>query len=227
MRFFRPLSAVFILSMAALSVSAEAQHGPWGRTGWDSPQTRPDFRRPADASGAKREGRVTAAHFVAEGQREHLGKGVAAIVAAPGGSVVGAGQAAFEAAVEEQLVRAGYDTATRAPDGGQIAEVRVVRDIAVPAQQKRSPVSGEASVGLSNHGSAMGVAINVDMTKPRTALLATRMETRILDRATGQVLWEGRAAIETRDGDPHWTDQEIAARLAGAMFENFLQSTGT
>ena len=59
------------------------------------------------------------------------------------------------------------------------------------------------------------------LTKPRAALVSTRMEARIRDRQTNQVLWEGRAEISTRDGDADWTEQAIAAKLAQALFDGF------
>jgi hypothetical protein len=129
--------------------------------------------------------------------------------------------ATFEAAVIDQLAKAGYDTVTQKPDGGQIAEVRMIHDVVRPEEGKRNPVSGEATVGVSNRGSYTGLALNVDLTKPAKALVSTRLMARIKDRATGAVLWEGRADIVTRDGDDRWTEQAIATRLAAALFEDF------
>jgi hypothetical protein len=76
-------------------------------------------------------------------------------------------------------------------------------------------------VGVSNRGSYQALAIGVDLSKPRKALLSTRLEARIRDRASGAVLWEGRADIATRAGDPKWTDQAIATKLAAALFSGF------
>jgi hypothetical protein len=129
--------------------------------------------------------------------------------------------ATFEAAVVDQLAKAGYDTMSAGGAQGQLAEVRVIRGVVRPEEAKRSPVSGETTVGVSNRGSYMGMAINVDMTKPAKALLSTRLMARIRDRASGKVLWEGRADIVTRDGDSRWTEQAIASRLAAALFDDF------
>jgi hypothetical protein len=127
----------------------------------------------------------------------------------------------FEAAIVDQLVHAGYDTTATDPSGGQIVELRVIRREVQPKEAAHKPVSGEMTVGASNHGSMMGMAVNVDLTKPRAALVSTRMEARIRDRQTNQVLWEGRAEISTRDGDADWTEQAIAAKLAQALFDGF------
>lgn len=112
------------------------------------------------------------------------------------------------------------------PAGGQLAEVRVSREVLVPAEIKRSPVSGTAAVEVGTRGSAYGLGVNVDMTKPRTALLSTRLDARIKDRVSGKVLWEGRAQIATRDGDDKWNDGAIANRLAEALFDDFRHPTG-
>ena len=104
---------------------------------------------------------------------------------------------------------------------GQITEVTVTRDVIQPEEAKKSPVSGAMSMGVSNRGSMMGMAVNVDMTKPRKALISTRLALTIRDRASGKPLWEGRASISTRDEDSHWSQQAIATRLAASLFEHF------
>ena len=126
----------------------------------------------------------------------------------------------------DRLAKAGYDTAAPATNGGQMAELRITHSMLVPAEQRRSPVSGEMAVGASNHGSMMGLGINIDLSKPRSALISTTLALRIRDRATGRPLWEGRASIATREGSSHWTNQAIAARLAAALFDGFPTNGG-
>ena len=74
---------------------------------------------------------------------------------------------------------------------------------------------------MSNRGTAYGLALNVDLSKPLPPLVSTRLDTRIRDRASGKVLWEGRAEVATREGDKDWGEQDIAARLAAALFQGF------
>jgi hypothetical protein len=76
-------------------------------------------------------------------------------------------------------------------------------------------------VEVGTRGSAYGLGINVDLTKPRSALVSTRLDARIVDKASGKVLWEGYATIATRDGDDDWGDTRIATKLATALFDNF------
>ena len=187
----------------------------WAGRGWDGPGDPPGHSRDS------REGRVAAERFVADGAASLLGHGAIAIRAEPGGSGDAREAATFEAAVIDQLARAGYETAKPDPTGGQLTEVHVVRDMVAPAEEKRNPVSGSMEVGVSNRGSMLGVQLNYDATRPRGALIETRLEARIRDRVSGRLLWEGHAEIVTREGDSHWTDNAVAGRLAGALFERF------
>ena len=70
------------------------------------------------------------------------------------------------------------------------------------------------------------MAVNIDLSKPRSALISTTLEARIRDRASGRVLWEGRADIATRQGDEHWPATAIATRLAAALFDRFPDRSG-
>ena len=190
----------------------------WGRSGWDSPSSsrpRPD---------RSREGRISVSRFVAEGDAaQALGHGAITIGSRTDGEdFVGPGdRAAYEAAVVDQLVRAGYDTTTPNPSDGQTVELRVLRSVAQAAEAPRKPVSGTAAMEVGSRGSAYGMAVNLDLTKPLPPLLATRLEARILDKASGKVLWEGRAEVAAREGDAKWGEQAIAAKLAEALFDGF------
>ncbi len=232
----RPLLLVLpllVLAAASASTAANARGywgsafgGPFGRgygdpfgDRWDQPRL--------NSGPDSREGKVDADTFVSQGALAQLGHGKIAIVAAPGTTADASDEAAYEAALIDQLVKAGYDTASPDPAGGQVVELRIVRDTLVPEEQKRKPVSGEASIGVSNYGTSYGLAIGVDLSKPRKALLSTRLEAQIKDRASGATLWEGHASIDTRDGDDRWNEQAIATRLAAALFDGFPADAAT
>lgn len=212
--------ALLILTAAAGADPVVAQPmggfgGGWGRSGWDHG---PGRRAGPDS----REGKVQVSRFLAEViDVRRLGHGPIGVVAMPGSTADSRRGATFEAAVVDALAKAGYDTLKSDPAQGQLAEVSVIRDVVRPEEGKRNPVSGEATIGMSNRGSFTGMAVNVDLSKPAKALVSTRLMARIKDRASGTVLWEGRADIVTRDGDDRWTEQAIATRLAGALFEDF------
>ena len=224
---------LLILPLVVLAAAPASARGHWG-SGWGSGFGDPfgrgygdpfgDRRGPArlnSSASDSREGRVDSDTFVAQDARGLLGHGKIAVVPAPGGTANPSDEAAYEAAMIDQLVKAGYDTASPDPAGGQVVELRIVRDTLVPEEQKRKPVSGEASVGVSNYGTSYGLAVGIDLSKPKKALISTRLEARIKDRANGATLWEGHATIGTRQGDSRWNDQAIATRLAAALFGNF------
>jgi len=219
----RIATTALVLAAAVLSgAPAQAQRG-WG-PGWGDGWGRgPGLNEAASRRGGSdsREGRVAADRFVADGAAAVLGHGAMAVTGGPGSSGDGREAATFEAAVVDQLAKSGYDTARPDPQGGQVTEVVVVRDMVAPAEEKRSPVSGSMEVGVSNRGSMMGLQLNYDATKPRGALIETRLEARIRDRASGKLLWEGHAEMVTREGDSHWTENAVAGRLAGALFDRF------
>jgi hypothetical protein len=222
----RSLLLLTALSGGLLSVSVPASAQPgWGHSrldGWRSPRLSSSSSSRDDS----REGKVQVEQFAADDAAGKLGHGPISVASAPGTTSDASDTAACEAAVVDQLVKVGYDTVTPDPDGGQIVELRIVRDVLVPEEQKRKPVSGEMTVGASNYGTFTGMAIAVDLTKPHKALLSTRLEARVKDRATGAPLWEGRATIATRDGSDRWTEQAIATRLAAALFEHFRETAG-
>lgn len=226
------LQTAFVVALGLSGTTLLAQRGGWGG-GWG------DGARWHDAGGARGgssrsagsgEGLVQISRFRIEGDAAlALAHGPISVVAMPYDAEVDADfagsdrrfNATFEAAVEDRLVHSGYDAATISPGSGQVAEVRVIRIEARPPEVPHKPVSGEVSMGVSNRGTSLGVGIMIDATKPRGALISTRLETRIRDRASGQVLWEGRAEMLTREGDKRWTDQAIADKLSAGLFDGF------
>ena len=222
----RLLPAAVAAALALTGTALLAQPGGWGGPGWAAG---PGWASRNARAATSLEGQIDVARFRADGvDPAALLNGPIVVIHMPGddGADDARLNATFEAAVEGQLVKAGYRAGQGGESGGQIAEVRIVRVEAEPAEEKRNPVSGELSVGVSNRGSKVGLAIAVDGSKPRTALVATRLETRIRDRASGQVRWEGRAQRFSRDGVERWDDDAIAARLARSLFAGFPARTG-
>jgi hypothetical protein len=221
------LTTVAVAALGLTGTALMAQPGPWGGSRWGHDSGRAE-RSPRSVPSL--EGMVDVARFRADGiDPAALIKGGIVVIAMPGQDAAADSRlnATFQAAVETQLIGAGYQALPEgAVPSGQIAEVRIVRSEAEPAESKRDPVSGEMTMGVSNRGSMLGMAVHIDGTKPKKALIETRLETRIRDRSNGEVLWEGRAAIHTRDGDERWDDDAIAARLARALFVGFPARTG-
>lgn len=233
----RPASlALIALVIAGTAAPAFAQRGRFGSDldhGWSSPgpySGRHGYPYPSNTrrSSGPAEGKVEVTRFVAEdGSAELLGKGSAISVPAPAGSGFATSELRpYAAAVDDRLASLGYQTATTAAAAGQVVELRVTRDIVVPEESRRSPVSGEMEVGVSNRGTMMGMGINIDLSKPRKALVSTRLEARIKDVASGKTLWEGRADMVTRDGSDKWGEGAVATKLAGALFDKFPGNPG-
>lgn len=222
--------AAFAAGMAAAllaSPAAQAQWGPgWGagtgRGGWNDGFDSP--RYPASRTRDSREGRVEVSRFVStDPAAATLGHGPVSVESESGDGpwVEASMRRTYEAAIVDALVGAGYDT--QHPEGAeaQVTKLRISRQVLTPAEEKRSPVSGTAAMEVGTRGTAYGLGINVDLTKPRAALVSTRLDARIVDKASGKVLWEGYATIATREGDDKWSDGLIATKLAGALFDGF------
>jgi hypothetical protein len=167
-----------------------------------------------------RVGKVEATTFVASSPNvDRLGHG--AIVLATPGSASGPDQGAFEVALVDQLTRAGYQTGVPG-SAGQTIEFVVTHSVIQPPEPPHGPVGGAVAVGAGSQlWGGVGLGLNIDLSKPAKALIATRLEARIRDSATRELLWEGRAQVATRDQDKRWTPQTIAARLSAALFKGF------
>lgn len=218
------LTFATVVVLATTGTALMAQPGPWGRTGWDDSS---DWGRASARRAPSLEGRIEVARFRAEGALlEPSGPIAVGPMADDAGTSDPRINATFQAAVESKLLASGFVASPGGSSQGPIAEVRVIRSEAAPAEEKRKPLSGEMSMGVSNHGTMLGLGLRYDATRPRPALLSTRLETRIKDRSSGAVIWEGRAEIVTREGDDKWDDQAIADKLAKVLFEGFPGKVG-
>ncbi|WP_404482062.1 hypothetical protein [Novosphingobium sp. BL-52-GroH] len=223
--------AAGMAAMLLAAPAAQAQWAPgWGGGGWrgdgwggrgsmlDSP------RYPNRNTRDPREGRVEVTRFVStDPAAAELGKGPVSVESESGDGpwVEASMRRTFEAAIVDALVGAGYDTLHPDVPQPQITRLKISRQVLSPGEEKKSPVSGTAAMEVGTYGQSYGLGINVDLTKPRSALVSTRLDARIVDKASGKVLWEGYATIATREGDDKWSDGMIATKLAGALFDNF------
>jgi hypothetical protein len=219
-----PLRKLLLLpAIAALASAAPAlaQRG-WGGPGWGPMMPPPGAYPILDHGHDPREGKVEAVHYLANSPGiAELGHGPVAIASAPGNMSMGAEEATYESALTDQLVKAGYRTDAPKSSAGQLVEFVVSHDEVQPPEPPHSPVSGEVTMVGGNRGSGVGMALAVDLSKPAKALISTRLQARIRNAATHELLWEGHAEIATRDGDKYWTTQAIATKLAAALFRNF------
>jgi hypothetical protein len=225
-RLFLPATGRSVLLERATIVCALLAMAPpvAARPGLDSPFGRDSFPHASHIEAVRRDGQtpireIEVATFIAEtALATTLGQGSIEMLGSPDGRDE---SGIFEAAVIEQLITAGYETAMPPGKSRQVTELRVVRRELPFEERPHKPVSGEVSVGVGNRGSSAGWALSVDLSKPPGPLIVTRFEARIRDRASNELLWEGRAEVVTREDDRRWTDEYTAGRLAEALFENF------
>ncbi|MEY4160261.1 MAG: hypothetical protein RLZZ136_882 [Pseudomonadota bacterium] len=225
-----PTPRLILLAFSSLSVASPvlAHPGGWGDGAFDRQPTSMGHSWERDRSPGPVEGKIEVNRFIGDQtDPATLGSGTLAVSAAPAGNNAEERELrTYESAVADRLAASGYQTATTLEAAAQIAEVRVTHDTVVPEEQPHKPVSGTMSMGVSNRGSMLGLGIAIDMTKPAKALISTRLEARIRDRASGTLLWEGRADVVTREGSAKWDDNTIAARLARALFDGFPGHSG-
>ncbi|MBB3860055.1 hypothetical protein GGQ88_001316 [Novosphingobium hassiacum] len=218
-----PLLSCALVASLALPVFAQAQPYPQGGA-WGSPLGDQRLRGEDGRRSTGPAARVDVEAFRATGSAAQLGKGPITVAAAPGAEAEWK-LPVYEAAVVDQLAKLGYDTAVSGATGGQIAQIGITHQTVVPEEPKRKPVSGEMAVGVSNRGSYTALGLNIDLTKPRKAIVATRLDVRIRDRASDRVLWEGHAIAQTREDDEGLDNGAVAARLASALFDRFESAT--
>lgn len=211
-------SLVVAVLLTGLPVIAQAQ--PYRGDAWDGPTTNQRLRADDGRRAIGPDRKVDVEAFRAADAAALLGKGPITVAAAPGAEAEWK-LPVYEATVVDQLAKLGYDTAVSGAEGGQIAQIGVTHEVVVPEEAKRKPVSGAMEVGVSNRGNYSALALNIDLSKPRKAIVSTRLDVRIRDKASGRVLWEGHAEAQTREDDDGLNNGAVAARLASALFARF------
>lgn len=153
-----------------------------------------------------------------------LARGTVAVVAAPGVDPFSLELRAFSAAVARELQRQGYQEVAAAT-GAQLAEVRIERHTSQP-ERRRGPVSVGVGGSTGSYGSGLGVGIGFDLSGRPPAMTETRLGVVLRDRASGRVVWEGRASFTVRADSPLATTELGAAQLAAALFKDFPGKSG-
>lgn len=130
----------------------------------------------------------------------------------------------YRNAVMRQLILLGYSEA--APGGGaQIAQVKLTRTTFQPGRS-----SGPVSVGLGGsagtYGTGGGVGIGINLSPKPREQVATELTVSIRDRASGAVLWEGRASFTVGTASPLAANALAAPKLSEALFLNFPGTSG-
>lgn len=148
-----------------------------------------------------------------------LGHGAIAIEPAPGMDGQSLEFRSYAAAVMRQLTLLGYSEQV-AGTSPHIAVVRLERDTYQP-QRARGPVSVGVGGSTGSYGSGIGVGVGFDLSGPPPEQVETRLSVTIRHRASGQALWEGRAAYTVNAKSPMANTQLGAAKITEALFKGF------
>lgn len=213
----RVFLAVVFFAAAFAANGSQAQPYGWGPSG-AAPNMPPRGYLEPPGIRDPREGKIQVQTLAAQSAAvAALGHGAIAIAPTPASQDVGYEQGAFETALADQLARSGYQSG----GGGQLIEFTVTHELVQPPEGRRNPLSGGAAIEGGSYGSGIGLGLSIDLSKPKKALIATRLEARIRDAATHELLWQGHAEVFARDGDKHWAGPLMAQRLTAALFRDF------
>ena len=153
-----------------------------------------------------------------------LGKGTISVEPAPGSDGNSIEWQTYRAAVMRQLELLGY-TAASPGAGAQIAQMKVARTTIQP-----SGGSGPVSVGVGGstgtYGSGVGLGIGLNLSPKPKEQVATELAVSIKDRASGVVLWEGRASFVVTTASPLAGTALGAPKMSEALFLNFPGQSG-
>lgn len=122
-------------------------------------------------------------------------------------------------AVQGELARQGFTAGPR-ESADYIAVVNVSRDTR-EALARRNPVSVGIGGGTGGYGGGVGLGVGFSFGgRPRGEVL-TELSIQLKRRQAMDVLWEGRAQLESRTNAPAAQPGIAAGKLASALFRDF------
>ena len=152
-----------------------------------------------------------------------LGKGAIAVEPAPGSDGNSLEWQSYRAAVMRRLVLLGYSEASPGT-GGQVATMALTRRTDQP--QRSSPVSVGVGGSTGHYGSGVGLGLGINLSPKPAAQVTTDLAVTIKDRASGTVLWEGRASFTVSAKSPLAATALGAPKMAEALFQGFPGQSG-
>lgn len=158
------------------------------------------------------------------GEAGLLGKGGISVEPAPASDANSLEWQTYRGAVMHELQHVGYSEAP-AGSGGQVALMRMTRT----SQQLdggSSPVSVGVGGSTGSYGAGVGVGVGINLSPRPKALVDTELAVSIRERASGKVLWEGRAQFTVGSGSPLATTALAAPKMSQALFFDFPGNSG-
>ncbi|MEL7730357.1 DUF4136 domain-containing protein [Citromicrobium bathyomarinum] len=175
-------------------------------------------------STTKPAGPIEVTRFVDADARSQLGNTRLFVETAPGSPEQGLALTPYKAAVAGELAAYGYNESARS-SARQTASVSVERT-QIDSRGRRSPVTVGAGGSTGSYGSGVGIGVGINLGGGPQPRVVTRMEVRIRDVATNEVLWEGRARLDAPAKSPLAKNEPAAAALADALFRGFPGNNG-
>ena len=169
-------------------------------------------------------GPIEVTRFVDADARAKLGNARLFVEKAPGSPEQGLALTPFKAAVARELAAYGYAESARG-SAGQTASISVERSM-IDSDGRRGPVSVGAGGSTGSYGGGVGLGIGINLGGGSDKRVVTRMEVRLRDASSGEVLWEGRARLDAPAKSPLAQGEPAADALAEALFRGFPGKNG-
>ncbi len=136
-------------------------------------------------------------------------------------------QRTYDAAVMRELQRAGFSDSGSDPDASEYVAHVAIEQSRITADGRRSPVSVGVGGRTGGYGSGVGLGIGINLGGRPKDRIATELSVQIARRSDGDIIWEGRSAVEAKDGSPASQPGLAASKLAEALFRDFPGESGT
>lgn len=128
-------------------------------------------------------------------------------------------------AVSAALGRTGFTVRDTGPADYE-AVVEVGRDVYMPGDVRRSPVSVGVGGSTGSYGSGLGVGIGINLSGKPKPVVATRLRVQIRRVSDKVAIWEGRAETQAKQNAPAAQPGMAAGKLADALFQGFPGPSG-
>lgn len=129
-------------------------------------------------------------------------------------------------AVSAELRKIGFTPTDSGAGGDYVARIGFIRDVRLPVEQRRSPVSVGVGGSTGSYGSGVGLGIGINLSGKPKPQIATELSVQIRNRATDAAIWEGRAQTIAKEGSPAAQTGIVAGKLAAALFRGFPGQSG-
>ncbi len=133
----------------------------------------------------------------------------------------------YSAALLRELQRVDFTEARDDAENSEYVFRYTVDRAVLSAGGSRSPISVGVGGSTGSYESGVGLGIGINLGGQPKDKIVTELSVRIARRDDGNVVWEGRASVEAKQGSPASQPGLAAAKLAEALFRDFPGESGT